>query len=190
MNEHALTLNELKTHLIVHTKKGIDFILAASAIWFLIAIVWMMPFSAYDRSVLTFIVGGLLIPLALLFSKLLKTTWSLKNNPLQPLGLWLNFAQLIYFPVLIWMLLKAPEHFVMTYVIITGAHLFPYGWLYREIGYVVAAILSSLGALLLDLWLAPPLVYIIPLFMSVVLFGLVMRLWIGTKIMGPAQMPD
>ena len=190
MTENPSVIQELKDNLIFHTKKGIDFMMAASLVWFLIAIVWTFPFSAYDRSVLTFIVGALLMPLALLFSKLLQTRWTLKDNPLQPLGLWLNLAQLIYFPVLIWMLLKAPDHFVMTYVIITGAHLFPYGWLYREVGYLVASILSSLGALLLDLWLPLDRIYIIPLFMSLVLFGLVIRLWSKVKSNKDAQLSD
>jgi len=84
-----------------------------------------LPFSSYDKSIFTFIIGSLMLPLALLISKFTKAEWSIKDNPLQPLALWLNLSQLFYFPFLVFILLQQPDYFVMTYVIITGAHFFP-----------------------------------------------------------------
>ena len=83
-----------------------DFIISASIIWFAIAFVWTLPYSAYDRSIITFMVGAPMLPLAWLLSKILKTEWTIKNNLLDPLGLWLNFAQLFYFPFLFFVLSK------------------------------------------------------------------------------------
>ncbi|HNW48777.1 MAG TPA: hypothetical protein PKK88_03535, partial [Bacteroidales bacterium] len=42
-------------------------------IWLAIAFIWTLNGSSYDKSILTFIVGSLMLPLALLLSKVLKT---------------------------------------------------------------------------------------------------------------------
>ena len=148
--------------------------LLSGLVYFLI---WKFTHGAsYDKSVLTFIWGAILIPLALGFSKILKTNWKIKENPLQPLGLWLNFAQLIYFPFLIFILIKYPDYFIMTYAIITGAHLFPYAWFYDEIGYAVAAVIISVGSMLIALFVTVNHIYYIPVFTSLAL--LLLGVWI------------
>jgi len=156
-------LNRLKLDVSIKAKNGVDFITAASLIWLAVAFIWTLDYTSHNKSVLTFIVGGIMLPLAVMFSKVYKTQWNLKDNPLQPLGLWLNFAQLFYFPFLIFILLKSPDHFVMTYAIITGAHFFPYAWFYDEKIYAVMAGVISLGALLVTLLLPASSSYLIPL---------------------------
>src|ERR1700743_2877434 len=104
--------DKLRLELSVKSKNGIDFTLAAGVIWLIIAYFWAGNTTAYNKSVLTFIIGGLLLPSAFALSKLFKTTWTIKENPLQPLGLWLNFAQLFYFPFLVFTLIKMPEFFI------------------------------------------------------------------------------
>ncbi len=168
-----------KTELSHKAKRGIDFIISASIVWLLIAFIWNLSASAYDKSVLTFIVGSLMLPLALLLSKLFKTQWKIQNNPLQPLGLWLNFAQLFYFPFLIFMLIKSPEYFVMTYAIITGAHLFPYGWLYNNLAYSILAGVISVGSMLLALLLETDKMFIVPLFTALMLIILAIAIFIS-----------
>lgn len=171
----------LKMQIQLQAKNGIDFILAAAIIWLSIAYIWTLELSAYNKSVITFMVGAILLPLAFGLSKLLKTNWKVKGNPLQPLGLWLNFAQLIYFPFLIFILIKYPDYFIMTYAIITGAHLFPYAWFYDEIGYAVWSILIAVGALLFTLNIPAEDVWMVPLFTSVMLFLLSGWIYIRVK---------
>ncbi|HCR54842.1 MAG TPA: hypothetical protein DIW27_10525 [Cytophagales bacterium] len=177
----SIDLNPLRLELSVKAKNGIDFIFAATIVWAIIGFVWTLPYTAYNKSILTFIVGGIMLPMALLFSKLFKTIWKIETNPLQPLGLWLNFAQLFYFPFLIFVLIKSPDHFVMTYVIITGAHFFPYAWFYNIIHYAVAAGLISIGGLLLGIFLPAEKMYIIPFSLSAVLFVLFLLLYLNFK---------
>lgn len=172
-------INQLRLELSLKAKNGVDFITAASIIWLGITVIWTLPYSAYNKSVLTFMIGPMMFPLAFLFSKIYKTQWSIKDNPLQPLGLWLNFAQLFYFPFLVFILLKSPDYFVMTYVIITGAHFFPYAWFYNEISYAIMAGLIGIGALLLGLRLAPSHMYLIPLFLSVMLMILAVMIYLS-----------
>ena len=171
------SIQEMRIELSLKAKNGINFILAASVTWFIIGYVWSMNFSAYDRSILTFMVGGMMLPLAFVFGKLLKTTWKIKNNPLEPLGLWLNFSQLIYFPFLIFVLRTQPDYFLMTYIIITGAHFFPYAWFYNEITYAIFAVIISVGALLLGLYFPLHAMYMLGIFMGCVLLCLALCLY-------------
>ncbi len=169
--------DKLRLELSIKAKNGVDFILAASIVWIVISYIWTLNFSSYDKSIFTFIVGSGMLPLALLFSKILKTTWTIKSNPLQPLGLWLNFSQLFYFPFLIFTLLKMPDYFVMVYVIITGAHFFPYAWYYKSTAYAVMAGVISISSLLIGLNGSPEKIYIVPLCMSALLIILAALLY-------------
>lgn len=145
--QHQLTAWRLE--LAVTAKNGLNFILAASLIWVAIAGVWTLPYPPARLSLLTFFVGPLMLPLAWVLSKVLRTTWVLPHNPLQPLGLWLNVAQLLYFPFLMFIYGKYPAYFLMTYGIITGAHFFPYAWFYNTKAYAVMAAAIALGCLLI-----------------------------------------
>ncbi len=174
-------MTQLRLELSVRAKNGIDFILAASLVWIAITYVWTLPYTSYNKSIITFMVGGVMMPLAILFSKLLKTEWTIKSNPLQPLGLWLNFAQLFYFPFLVFILVKMPDHFVMVYVIITGAHFFPYAWFFKSVAYAIAAGVISVGAMLMGLFLSQENYYLIPLFLSVSLLILAASLFKNYK---------
>ncbi|MGS2727536.1 DUF7010 family protein [Psychroserpens sp. BH13MA-6] len=165
-------LKDLKTEIQSQAKNGIDFILAAGILWLAISYIWTLEFTAYNRSIFTFMVGAFLLPFAFGLSKVLKTNWKVKNNPLQALGLWLNFAQLIYFPFLIFILIKYPDYFIMAYAIITGAHLFPYAWFYNEIGYAVWALIISIGTLVITLNVKLENMWTVPLFTSIMLFFL------------------
>ena len=173
--------DSLRIELSVQAKNGIDFILAASIIWMTIAFLWTLNFSSYDKSVLTFIVGGFMLPLAFLFSKILKTSWKIKDNPLEPLGLWLNFAQLFYFPFLVFILLKMPDYFIMVYAIITGGHFFPYSWYYKNRWFAIFAGLIVVGALYLGLILPVEKMFLLPLSMSLSLAVLTILLWIDAR---------
>lgn len=157
----------LKLELSVKAKNGLDFIMAASAVWAAIAVVWLLPGTLAQKGFITFFLGSATLPLAWLLSKALGTTWTLPHNPLQPLGLWLNFAQLFYFPFLIFIYSKYPQHFIMTYGIITGAHFFPYAWFYNARPFAVMAGIIPVGCLVLGLRLTEPSqLYLIPVFIT------------------------
>lgn len=162
-----VTLDKLRLDLSKRVKNGLAFIVAASLIWLAIAYIWTLPRTSYGKSILTFYAGALMLPLAFGFSKLFKAAWTVTDNPLQPLGLWLNFAQLFYFPILIFALSRFADYFVMVYVIITAAHFFPYSWLYKTPVYAIMAGFITVGAMLLGLRAAPEQLFLIPLFLSV-----------------------
>lgn len=83
----------------------------------------------------------------------------------------------MYFPILVFVYLRYAEHFVMVYVISTGAHFLPYAWFYNTKSFAVMAVLISIGALWLGLILPVQRIYLIPLFLSALL--VVLAVWIG-----------
>ncbi|HTF89878.1 MAG TPA: hypothetical protein VK843_15800 [Planctomycetota bacterium] len=168
--------DRLRLELSVRAKNGIDFITSAAIVWLILAWIWTLPHSAYNRSIYTFVAGSITIPLAFALSKVFKTSWKTPGNPLEPLGLWLNFAQLFYFPFLVFILLTYSDYFVMSYAIITGAHLFPYAWYYKSSPYAVAAGVISIGAMLLGMSLPLTRMWALPLSMSAALAVLAVSL--------------
>jgi hypothetical protein len=178
------SLDNLRINLSIKSKNGIDFTLSSGIVWLIIAYVWTLNFKAYDKSVFTFIIGALMLPLSFLFSKLFRTVWTNKDNPLQPLGLWLNFSQLFYFPFLIFTLVKMPDYFVMVYVIVTGGHFFLFAWFYKTNLYAVFAGIITLGAMLLGLLLPTAKMFVIPLSMSITLFLLTLLLFLDSNKKG------
>jgi hypothetical protein len=174
-------LGKLKLEIQLSAKNGVDFIVAASIVWLGVYVIWTLDYPSYEKSIFTLFIGAVLLPFAFGLSKAFKTNWKIKDNPLQPLGLWLNFAQLVYFPFLVFTLIKCPGYFIMAYAIITGAHLFPYAWFYDEIGYAIAAILISVGALVISLSVEPGKIYFIPIYTAVIL--LLLGIWIYVNYM-------
>jgi len=173
----ANELDNLRIELSIKAKNGIDFTLGAGIIWFVIAYVYTLRFSSYDKSILVFIVGAPLLPLAFLLSKIFRTNWKIAENPLQPLGLWLNFAQLIYFPFLIFTMIKMPDYFIMSYAIITGAHLFPYAWFYKTRWYAIFGGLIALIVMIAALNLPNEKMYLIAIITGSLLFLLTLFLY-------------
>lgn len=172
-----IELDELRNELSIKAKNGIDFTLAASVIWLAFAFLWTLNFSSYYKSILVFMASVPLFPLALLLSKILKTNWKIPNNPIQPLGLWLNLAQFFYFPFLLFTMVKMPEYFILAFSIITGAHLFPYGWFYKTNWYSIISGIIVVGSLLLGLNLSFEKMYLVALFTSISLFILTLLLY-------------
>ena len=105
---------------------------------------------------------GMMFPLAVGISTLLKADWKLEDNPLNMLGLIINLAQFAYFPFIFWAFAKSPEQVVLFFAIITAAHFFPYGWYYESKAYymiapLVAVMITVVGWTLgaSQLWLIP-----------------------------------
>ncbi|MEM6526009.1 MAG: hypothetical protein AAF693_19590, partial [Bacteroidota bacterium] len=113
--------------------------------------------------------------------KVYKTQWKIQENPLQPLGLILNLAQLFYFPFLILCLIKFPEYFVPAYSIITGAHFFPYAWFYKEPSYGVFAGIIPLFSFLISLVVPEKEIYYVPAFTAFCLAILGILIFIRTR---------
>ena len=124
---------------------------------------------------------GLMFPLSVGISTIIKADWKLKNNPLGNLGLYLNLAQIIYFPILFWGIIKSPNDAIIFFAIITGAHFFPYGWFYNAKAFYVMAPMISVVIMFFGLYLNEENLFLVPFSLVILLLFLILWLHLDYK---------
>jgi len=145
-------LDLLRIDIAKRSKKGLHFILASVIIWCAVLIIWLLPIeNILNRNLLTFCVTAPLPPLAYMFSKLIKAEFSIKDNPLSKLGFLFSMNQFLYLLIPMWVYPTVPDKMVMVIAVIFGAHLLPFGWLYKSKAYTVMSVLISLTAIIVGI---------------------------------------
>ena len=117
-----------------------------------------------------------MFPLAVLMSKFIKADFKTDDNPIGMLGLHLNFAQLMYFHLIFWAFTHDPKQMILFFVVITGAHLFPYGWFYNSLAYKIMAPVMSLLLIIIGWNITIDNLWHIPL--AMIVFILILNTWI------------
>lgn len=176
-----MNLDELRKDLSIKGKNGVAFLLAGVVIWLAITAIHMQSFTIETKNILLLIMTGLLFPLAVSISTLIKADWKMDHNPLSKLGLIFNFAQFIYFPLVFWAFIANPEYMLFIFAVITGAHFFPYGWFYQSKAYYVMAPVSSIVITVISLAVNSTLIWVIPLSMVVLLVIQVIWLYVDYR---------
>lgn len=149
------TLEQTKTACARGQKRGLHFILASVIIWTLVFIVHSTKLHIDIKNLLTFCCTCPLMPLAWLLSKPLGITFNDKENPLTSLGIVFSVAQIPYLLIVMWAFSLAPLLMVMFLAMVFGAHLLPFGWLYKSKVYYVMTGVITIGALLVGLKFSP-----------------------------------
>ena len=143
-------LNRLKKDVQYRQKKGLPFILASVIIWALILLSRIAAADLRTANLMTFICCCLLIPLATLFSKLLKADIFRKTgNPLNSLVVLATLNQLLYLLIAMWAFDRRPDAMLMIYAMIFGAHLLPYSWVHDSKAYLILSVIETVGALVI-----------------------------------------
>ncbi|KAB8137813.1 hypothetical protein F9U64_07705 [Gracilibacillus oryzae] len=176
-----MELNKIRNELSVKGKNGMGFLLSAVVIWSIITIIFLQSLDIQQKNIFMLFSTGLMFPLSVAMSTLLKVEWKFTDIPLAKIGLYLNLAQIIYFPILIWAIIKSPNDAIMIFAIIIGAHFFPYGWLYNTKSYYVMAPVISVLILGLGLFLDGENLWLIPLSMAILLLILFILNYIDYK---------
>jgi hypothetical protein len=176
-----LKLNEVRNELSVRGKNGIGFLFSAIVIWSIITIIFLQSIDMYQKNIYMLFSTGLMFPLSVGISTIIKADWKLKNNPLGNLGLYLNLAQIIYFPILFWGIIKSPNDAIIFFAIITGAHFFPYGWFYNAKAFYVMAPMISVVVMFLGMYLNEENLWLVPFSMVILLLFLILWLHLDYK---------
>lgn len=148
-------LDALRLDCAIKQKRGLHIILASILIWLGVMVVHLTALPIATKNFLTFCCTAPLLPLSLLFSKLIKVDFQNKGNPLMKLGILFTVNQMLYLLIAMWVYAVVPEKLVMVMAMIFGAHLMPYSWLYRSKLYMILSIAIPIGALLLGLFCEP-----------------------------------
>lgn len=82
----------------------------------------------------------------------------------------------MYFPLIFWAFSKSPEQMILFFAVITGAHLFPYGWFYKSLAYMVMAPVMSLVLIVIGWNINIDNLWYIPL--TMIIFILILNVWL------------
>lgn len=150
-----MNLEELRFDCAIKQKKGLHFILASIVIWCAVLIVHLTPLPILDKNLFTFCSTAPLMPLAFFISKIIKVDFQNKENPLTNLGILFSANQMLYLLIAMWVYPTVPEKMLMIIAMIFGAHLLPYGWMYKSKSYIVLAIAIPILSLIVGLNFEP-----------------------------------
>ncbi len=171
-------LEELRTDCAIKQKKGLAFILASIVIWCAILVVQLMELPVLTKNLYTFCCTAPLLPLAFFVSKIIKVDFQGKGNPLTSLGILFSVNQLLYLLIAMWVYPTVPDKMLMVIAMIFGAHLLPYGWLYKSKTYIVLSVFITVAALVVGLHFAP---YVLAVMMIGVEIVFSACLWVEVK---------
>ncbi len=144
-------VEELRQDNIIKQKKGLHFIITSVFIWVAILVIHTTDLPILTKNLYTFCCSAPLMPLAYLTSKIIKVDFQNKENPLTTLGIIFSVNQMLYILIAMWVYATVPDKMVMVYAMIFGAHLLPYGWLYRSKSYYVLSVLIPIVVLAIGL---------------------------------------
>lgn len=168
-----MSLDESRTDIAKRGKKGLPFIIASIIIWCAVLVVWLLPQETITKNLLTFCFTTLLVPLAYMISKIIKADFSMNDNPLSKLGLIFSCNQFLYILIAMWVYPTVPDKMVMVLAIIFGAHLMPFGWLYKSKAYSVMSVLISFTVFIIGIMFNAVLVSIV-----MIAFEIIFCIWL------------
>lgn len=142
-----MSLEQMRLDCAVKQKKGLHFILASILIWVAITAIHGSSLDIMTKNLLTFCITAPLMPLAFLISKFIHVDFTNKGNPLTNLGILFSVNQMLYLLIAMWVYPTVPEKMVMVLAIIFGAHLMPFGWLYKSKSYMALSVVIPVAAL-------------------------------------------
>lgn len=170
INKEALqsALQELRTDNRRKQKLGLHFIMASVFIWIAVFMIQLSALPILTKNLFTFCCSTPLVPLAYLFSKILKIDFQNRENPLSGLGLLLSLNQMLYLLIAMWVYAAVPEKMLMVYAMIFGAHLLPYGWLYQSKSYYFFSLAIPIAVLLIGIYCSPAVIAIFMLITEII----------------------
>ena len=140
-----MTLDEMRIDAAKKSKKGLHFIIGSVIIWCAVLVIWLMPIEdIMTRNLLTFCFTAPLLPISYMISRIIKSEFTIKGNPLNDIGFLFAMNQMLYLLIAMWVYPTVPDKMVMVIALIFGAHLLPFSWLYKSRAYMVMSIGISL----------------------------------------------
>ncbi|MCL6572908.1 MAG: hypothetical protein K6T88_14690 [Bacillus sp. (in: Bacteria)] len=145
MDYNTMTIDELKNDLIIDGKKGYPFFIAGTLYWLVMGYLNLF-IDSHQQLALFYIVGtGIIFPLAIVFSKILKVN-ILSKNPLGVIGGIIGGIQAFYIPVWVIIYIEQFELIPMVIGILGASHFLPYLWIYKSKAYAIFTITMALSS--------------------------------------------
>lgn len=151
-------LNHLKVEFAVKQKKGLPFIMASAVLWTIMLIAFLANLDIATKNIIAMCCSALLMPVGMLFGKILKVNIFGKDNPLSSLSIVAALNQLMYLPIVLWAMYTVPDKMIMVYAIVVGAHFLPYYWIYFSPTYFYASIIIPIISLMFGIYFSQVIV--------------------------------
>ncbi len=151
-------LNELKIEYAVKQKKGLPFIMASAVLWTIMLIAFLTDLDIAIKNIIAMCCSALLMPVGMLFGKIIKVNIFSKENPLGSLSIVAALNQLLYLPIVLWAMYAVPDKMIMVYAIVVGAHFLTYYWIYFSPTYFYASIIIPIVSLIFGLYFSQVIV--------------------------------
>ena len=153
-------LRQLKIDFSVKQKKGLPFIMASAVLWTIMFIAFLTDLDLYYKNIIAMCCSCLLMPVGMLCGKIINVNIFSKENPLNGLSVVAALNQLLYLPIVLWVMYAVPEKMIMAYAIAVGAHFLPYYWIYFSPTYFYASIVIPIVSLILGIYCGQAIVCI------------------------------
>ncbi|MCC3866645.1 hypothetical protein K0039_00350 [Terrisporobacter mayombei] len=163
-----MNLDELRLDCAIKQKRGLHIIIASVIIWGAILLVHMSSMNILTKNLFTFICTAPLLPISYVISKVIKVDFQNKENPLTSLGVLFSVNQIVYLLIPMWIYPTIPDKMLMVMAIIFGAHLMPFGWLYKSETYFVLSVIIPISALLVGLNFTPVILAIMMILFEII----------------------
>ncbi len=148
-------IDRLRDDCALKQKKGLHFIVASVIIWTAVLLIHLSSLPIESKNLFTFCCSAPLMPLAYGISRIIKVDFQNKDNPLTKLGIIFSVGQMPYLLIAMWAFSANPENMLMVYAMIFGAHLLPYGWLYKSKTYFALSGIIPISVLIIGITLSP-----------------------------------
>ena len=145
-------LSHLKVEFAVKQKKGLPFIMASTVLWTIMLIAFLTDLNVSAKNMIAMCCSALLMPVGMLFGKILKVDMFYKDNPFSSLSVVAALNQLMYLPIVLWTMYAVPDKMIMVYAIVVGAHFLPYYWIYFSPTYFYASIIIPIVSLMFGIY--------------------------------------
>lgn len=151
-------LKHMKIEFAVKQKKGLPFIMASAVLWFIMLIAFLTNLNLATKNIIATCCSALLMPVGMLFGKILKVDMFCKDNPFSSLSVVAALNQLMYLPIVLWTMYAVPDKMIMVYAIVVGAHFLPYYWIYFSPTYFYVSIIIPIVSLIFGIYFSQVIV--------------------------------
>lgn len=151
-------LNNWKIEYAVEQKKGLSFIMASAVVWTIMLIAFLTDLDLDTKNMIAMCCSALLMPVGMLFGKIIKVNIFSNENPLSSLSIVAALNQLLYLPIVLWAMYAVPDKMIMVYAIVVGAHFLTYYWIYFSPTYFYASIIIPILSLIFGIYFSQVIV--------------------------------
>lgn len=162
--------SEVQNDLIIKTKRGLPMIIVGMFFWLIVGLLSFFEMHIKMHGLLLFIGISIIFPLGILLSKMMKIDMVAKDNSLSALSGMLGAMQLFFTPILMVIFVDEPQMLPFFVGILTGAHFFPFAWVYKSKAFIFQTVAIISIATIFGFVLTEYLFSIFPFVMSGIYF--------------------